>query len=452
MEQGLNLKLQQKLAMTQQLRQAIEILQLSAQELSDLIESEFLENPAVEFEEEYEDNSENETTYSFEEIKALAKYLDDDTSYSNAMINPDREEVNFESKSSLKPSLLETLELQVELSFVDPLQRKIAQYMIGCIDDNGYLKNPVEEFAAIFHQKRSYIEEVLEVIQTFEPDGVGARSLKECLTIQAKQQDLYHGIVQLLIDSYLSELGQQNYKAIAKQIHFSPSEVQQAAKIIQKFNPKPGLQFGSDQAEYITPDVIVRKINDEYVVIINDYGLAKLRISKSYENIADLDSETKKYIEGRVNAATWLMRSIEQRRNTLYRVMTAIVEQQKEFFDKGQKFMRPLLMKTIAEELEIHESTVSRTVANKYAQTPYGLIRLKNFFQANLGIHQEELIAGQIKDVMRDFIEHEDKKNPLSDQQICELLKEKDMKISRRTVMKYREQMGYPSSMKRKKY
>ena len=251
MEQRLNLKLQQKLAMTQQLRQAIEILQLSAQELSDLVESEFLENPAVEFEEEYDDNSENETTYSFEEIKALAKYLDDDTSYSNAMINPDREEVNFESKSSLKPSLLETLELQVELSFVDPLQRKIAQYMIGCIDDNGYLKNSVEEFAAIFHQKRSYIEEVLEVIQTFEPDGVGARSLKECLTIQAKQQDVYHGIVQLLIDSYLNELGQQNYKAIAKQIHFSPSEVQQAAKIIQKFNPKPGLQFGSDQAEYI---------------------------------------------------------------------------------------------------------------------------------------------------------------------------------------------------------
>lgn len=452
MEQGLNLKLQQKLAMTQQLRQAIEILQLSAQELSALIESEFLENPAVEFEEGYDDTSENENRYSFEEIKALAKYLDGDNSYSNDGINPEREEFSFESKSALQPSLFETLELQVDLSFIDPLQKKIAQYMIGCIDDNGYLKNSVEEFAETFQQERSYIEEILAVIQTFEPDGVGARSLKECLMIQAKQRNLYHGIVQILIDAHLNQLAQQNYKAIAKKIHTSPSEVQQAVEIIQKFNPRPGLQFGNDQAEYITPDVIVRKINDEYIVIINDYGLAKLRISKSYENMTQLDTETKKYIEGRVNAATWLMKSIEQRRNTLYRVMVAIVQLQKEFFDKGQKFMRPLLMKTIAEELDVHESTVSRTVANKYAQTPYGLIRLKNFFQANLGMHQEELIAGQIKDVIRDFIEREDKKNPLSDQQICELLKKNEMKISRRTVMKYREQMGYLSSMKRKRY
>ncbi len=450
MEQGLNLGLQQKLVMTPQLRQAIQILQLSAQELSALIETEFLENPALEVDNERVENNESQAEYSFEDIHALAKYLDDGNDSGNAVV-ADGESNRFEAMATLKPTLLQVLEMQVDLGIRDPMQNKIAKYMIGCIDDSGYLSCSVAEVAAVFKVSEELVEVVLGIVQTFEPDGVGARNLQECLTIQAEQLGVYDGMIKLLLDGYLDDLAGQRYKHIAEKLACSPADVQAAAGLIRKLNPKPGLAFSAEQSEYIVPDVIVRNINGEFVVIINDYGVPRLSISKVYRE-AELDHDTKKYLEGRVNAATWLLKSIEQRRNTLSRVMTAIIAHQKEFFVGGYKFLRPLQMKTVAEELEIHESTVSRAVANKYAETPYGLVGLKSFFRANLGTSGEELIVTQIKDAIKTLIMNENGQNPLSDQQICELLKAKEMKISRRTVMKYREQMGFLSSMKRKKY
>lgn len=455
MEQGLTLGLQQKLVMTQQLRQAIEILQLSAQELSALVETEFLENPALEMETPQSNDAAVEREddgYRFEELGALAKYLEGTERESGAVNREAPETDSFEMRASVKPSLLQVLEMQVEMAPLDETKRRTALFLIGCINEHGYLVGSLEEAAAHCNVPVETAEDVLRIIQGFEPDGVGARNLRECLEIQAKQQGIYEGLVEKLISSYLDDLGAKRYKAIAARENCTAAAVQEAARQILKLNPKPGLGFHSDAAEYIIPDVSVRKINGEFVIIVNDYDVPRLSINHAYCNVDNFDAATKKYIEGRVNAAAWLLKSIEQRRSTLYKFMEAVIEYQHDFFERGHKYMRPLQMKTVAERLGVHESTVSRTAANKYVQTPFGCVALKSFFKANLSQSGEELIAAQVQGAIRSMIGSEDAKKPLSDQQISEHLANQGMKISRRTVAKYREQMGILSSAKRKVY
>lgn len=453
MEQNLSLQLGQKLAMTAQLQQAISILQLSAQDLKGLIEKEYLENPALELDETHPKGEEaDHNRYSFEEIKSLANYLGDGDTKSGA-VNRDHDNNNFEAMAALKPTLEEILEEQVNLSFRDAQGYQIAKYIVGSIDEKGYLSCSLREIMAACCAEEAMCASVLETVQTFEPEGVAARNLQECLMIQAKQQNLYHGYIKEIIDHYLGEIAELRYKQVAEKLGCQPADIQDAADIIRRFNPKPGLAYTSQQSDYIVPDVVVRKIDDEYVVIVNDYGIPRLNINSSYRNATNFDDETKKYIEGRVNSAAWLIKSIEQRRQTLYNVVSEIVKEQREFFDKGTDYLRPLLMKTIADEIEVHESTVSRSVANKYVETPHGVRSLKSFFSANIAnANGEELIAGQVKAKIKALIESEDTKKPLSDQQIAELLKKEEMKISRRTVMKYREQLGFLSSVKRKRY
>lgn len=455
MEQGLTLGLQQKLVMTQQLRQAIEILQLSSQELSALIETEFLENPALEMEPAQAEESlaePEEAGYQFGEIGALAKYLEGAGRESGAVNRDPQEKDSFELRAAVRPSLLQVLEMQVETAAFSDRERRIALYLIGCIDEHGYLAGKLDEIAVHCGVPIKELETVLHVIQGFEPDGVGARDLKECLEIQAKQQGIFSGLTEKLISFYLDELAAKKYKAIAMRENCTAAAVQEAAQQILKLNPKPGLGFQSGSAEYIFPDVIVRKINSEFVIIVNDYDVPRLSINHAYRNAEKFDAATKKYIEGRVNAAAWLLKSIEQRRSTLYKFMEAVIEFQRDFFERGHKYMRPLQMKTIAEKLGVHESTISRTAANKYVQTPFGCVSLKSFFKANLSQSGEELIAAQVQAAIRSMIEGEDPRKPFSDQQITEQLMKQDMKISRRTVAKYREQMGILSSSKRKVY
>lgn len=452
MEQNLHLSLGQKLAMTAKLQQAIHILQLSAQDLREVIDKEYLENPALEMDEPISDSDVAEKLtdqYSFEDISALANYLGDE---GQGKVVRDEVKQSFEAIAVIQKTLGEVLAEQVNLTFSQQVDTQIARYITGSIDERGYLIGSVAEIAKTLNYPEEKIEQILAIVQTFEPEGVGARDLRECLTIQAKQQGLYTGLIATLLEQYLTEIAHSHYKLIAEKEGCQPNDVQAAVDIIRRLNPRPGIAYSAEQSDYIVPDVVVRKIDDAYVVLVNDYGIPRLNISAAYKNGAGFDSETKKYIEGRVNSAAWLIKSIEQRRNTLFNVVTEIVKQQQAFFDKGSAFMRPMLMKSVAENIDVHESTVSRTVANKYVETPHGVMGLKSFFTANLNLEGEELIASQVKAKLKALIEEEDSKRPLSDQQLTALLKEQNMAISRRTVMKYREQLGYLSSVKRKRY
>lgn len=454
MEQSLSLNLGQKLAMTAKLQQAIQILQLSAQDLRSVIEKEYLENPALEMEDappEAESGEKLTDRYSMEEIAALANYLGDDGPRKSL-----QKEVKqrFESVVTTSETLEAVLMEQVNFTFKAGRERDIAEYIVGSIDDRGYFKADCSELAGALRVTAAEVAAVLQIVQGFEPSGVGAHDLRECLTIQARQQGIYKDLIAAILERHLDEVAQAQLKNIAEAEKCSPADVQLAIDIIRKLNPKPGSSYGGERLDYIVPDVVVRKVDDEYIVQVNDYGIPKLNISSTYRHGMDFDETTKKYIEHRVNSAVWLIKSIEQRRQTLFNVVTEIVKLQRDFFDKGPEYLHPLLMKTIAEKIQVHESTVSRAVANKYMEMPRGMMSLKKFFTANLShsFDGEELIAGQVKAVLKQLIAAENPQKPLSDQQLSDMLKEKAMKISRRTVMKYREQLGYPSSVKRKRY
>ena len=449
MEQNLQLRMTQKLAMTAKLQQAIHLLQLSAQDLCAEVEKEYQENPALELEDESSVCAETGSDrYSFEELQALSAYLGGDGPRLSAGESADAPGIFRAAPQTLE----EALEEQARWFFNEPEDLRVARYLIGAIDENGYLCAPLSELAASLGIAETKAAEVLAAVQTFDPSGVGARDLRECLAIQARQQGVYTPLVAALIAAHLDEIAKARYKSVAEAEGCSPSDVQAAADLIRRLHPKPGSIYGDASPGYIVPDVTVRKIGDNYVVLVNDCGLPRLKISAACKSVSQLDKAAKKYIESKVNAAVWLIRSIEQRRATLLRVMTNIVEMQRAFFDQGPAHLRPLRMQTVADNIGVHESTVSRVIANKYAETPHGVLRLRNFFTANLKDGGEELVAGQVKAQLKRLIEAEDPHAPLSDQHLSERLKAAGMGISRRTVVKYREQLGYPSSLKRKRY
>ncbi len=450
MKQSLSLNLKQKLLMTPKLQQSINILQLSSYELSELIEKEYMENPALEMDSSSSD--ELEPVYNFDKAVELMNYLNKDDEKPEPLAADDDYKIKelCQNYQSLEEILLE----QLDFSFNNAKEIKIAKYIIGLLDQNGYLRVDLQEIASLVNADIISIEAVLNKIQTFEPIGVAARNLQECLKIQAEKADIYTGLIKIIIDKHLEQVAEGKIKEIAISEGKEPIEVQEAVDIIRCFNPKPGASYGKSNPEYIRPDVVVKDINGKLEVIINDAGLPRLHINKLCKKGNLLDEASRKYIEQHVNSAIWLIKSIEQRHQTLLNVVNEIVRQQEEVFRKGIAHMKPLSMKTVAENIGVHESTVSRCVANKYMEMPYGIIALKKFFVANINKNDSDdaMIADRVKAVMRDFIEKEDKQKPLSDQQLANLLQEKNMKISRRTVMKYREQMGYPSSTKRKRY
>ena len=295
---------------------------------------------------------------------------------------------------------------------------------------------------------------VLALIQKFEPAGVGARNLPECLRLQAERQGIYTGLVAAIIDRHLSEVAQHRIREIAAAEQASPADVQMAIDIVKRFNPKPGAAYGSDEPAYITPDVIVHREENGYHVELEESDVPHLHISALYRQADSFDKKTKKYITRRLHAASWLISSIEQRRTTIRHVVEEIVRRQREYLAKGPAYLQPMTMKEVADAIGVHESTVSRAVANKYAELPNGIVALRSFFTARSvkSEHGEEVAAAQAKAAISKLIQSENPRKPLSDQKLCELLKGQDMILSRRTVMKYREQLGYESSVKRKRY
>ncbi len=440
--------------MTPELRQAIAILQMSTLELAEHIQKELEENPFLE-EREPEDvpESKEEANDTSKIEEWLEYYNDRDIGYT---AKDTEEGKSFENFVTSTPSLYEHLEFQLRLTTCDREQLRIGLYLIGNIDQNGYLCIDMAEVAAEFQVDMERAYGVLDIIQSFTPYGVGAKNLVECLLLQLKYYEQEDSLAVQIIREHLADLGKSRLNHIAQKLGVSVQEVQEAADLIRTLDPKPGLQYGTNEVKYILPDVFVEKIEGEYVVVVNDFQFPRLLINKSYENVfkqPDTTDETKKYMEEKIGSAVWLLKSIEQRRMTLYKVARCIVDIQKDFLDKGVKYIKPLNLKQVAELVEVHESTVSRATTNKYIQTPQGLFELKYFFSTGVGACEEDKVSSKsIKHTLEQIIAEEDVNKPLSDDTIATMLCAKGIQISRRTVAKYRQELGIGSTISRRRY
>jgi RNA polymerase sigma-54 factor len=349
--------------------------------------------------------------------------------------------------------------LQLHLTVSGSENIRVGEFLVGCIDERGYLCVSLEEAQETLKVGPEIVEKVLKAIQTFEPYGVGARDLKECLLIQLRLLNKDMPLAETIINDHLDDLAQGHIKQIAARLGIGIHETQDVCNIIRTLDPKPGRQYGSaDEVRYLLPDIIVEKINGEYVVSVNDGQSPHLFLNKFYQDILkapeSYSKDAKKYLEEKLSSALWLIKSIEHRRLTLYHVVSRIVEIQRDFLDYGINYLKPLTLKQVAEKVQVHESTISRAIANKSVQTPQGVFELKYFFSSGVRTMDEEglVSARSIKSILRELIEGEESANPLSDQQICDTLAGKGINCSRRTVAKYRTELGIPRASARRRY
>jgi RNA polymerase sigma-54 factor len=492
MEMRQELKLSQQLVMTPQLQQAIRLLQLSRMELADLVHEEMLENPILDDEmdldqersrDKDEMGSDEQQLHQLEasgstetpiegsvqdgiaqtEVAGDANavneidwenYLDN---YSMAPAMPafrgDGEELpSLEATLTRPPSLHDHLAWQLKMTNMPLDQLEIGMTILGNIDADGYIKDPpLDEIAADLGVDPVLCEQVLEKIQTFDPIGIGARSLAECMLIQAVAAGQDDDLVVKMIKSHLGNLEKKNYAAIARDLKQPLEEIYEAAKVIMEFDPRPGRQYSSDDPHYVTPDVYIHKVGDKYFVVPNDDGLPKLKISGFYKNAMGNSAASKDYVQDKLRSAQWLIRSIQQRQRTIIKVAESILKFQREFFDKGIAHLKPLILRDVAEDIGMHESTVSRVTTSKYVHTPQGIFELKFFFNSGISrTNGDDLASQAVKSKIKELVDSEDVKRPHSDQKIVELLKKGGIDIARRTVAKYREQLGILSSSKRK--
>jgi len=461
MNLGFSLRLEQtqKLIMTPELRQAIKILQLSSTELTEYVTQIITENPLIEIQETLP-NSEGQDKktleVNWEDYLQNLQNLRDQVERQGPW--EVKQELAYENLLTKGISLHEHLLSQLGVLPLTKRQRCIAEYLIGNIDSAGYLSVTMEQAQQDLQVEMAELEKVLALIQNFDPPGIGARNLVECLTIQLKQRGIKEPDVYTLVEKHLEQIGQGRLNKVAKCMNLSICRVQELADIIKTLNPKPGASFGGDEdIRYIVPDVIVERIDGEFVIQVNDSNIPHLTINKTYSAILNknnnVDERTKEFVESKLNQALWLLRSIEQRRMTIYQVTEALIELQRAFFEQGVKYLRPLTLKQVAEKVGVHESTVSRATSNKYIQTPHGNFEYKFFFSSGVGTAVGDCASSEsIKRLICELIKKEDASKPLSDQKLAEELKSKGISIARRTVTKYREEMGIPNAGQRRRY
>lgn len=440
----------QKLSMTPELIQAIQILQLNQQELEEYVENELLENPVLEIEKSEESN---EVDLQAVVLKSAA----DEWRYNQWEKAADEdEEITFEQYVSEECSLADFLMEQLHLSKLNDKKMEIGRYIIEAVDDNGYLTVTVEEIAKACHTDPEKVEATLTFIQSFDPPGVAARNLKECMLIQLAAKGLLTEEIEYLIIHLLEDLAEHHYMQIGRKLGLTVKQVQKIADLLKTLEPKPGRAFASREGtKYVIPDVLVEKIDNEYVAVSNDGAVPHLMVSSYYHHLNSeyKDEELQKYLNERMNAALWLMKSIEQRKQTIHNVADAIIRYQQEFFAKGEQFLRPLTLRQIAEEIGVHESTVSRTINGKYMQSSWGIFELKYFFTS--GVEGEDghgVSSNSVKAIIRQLIAEENPKKPYSDQDMAAYLEARGIAVSRRTVAKYRESMHILSSSKRRRF
>jgi len=469
------LKLTQQLIMTPQLQMAIKLLQLSRLELMDAISQELEENPTLEeqLETVSKDQLDPEAKADIQPAEkpsevTIDEKIPSDTDWSNyideynspgrvRMETESRETPQYEAFISSKESLTDHLLWQLLMSSPSDEEKRIGSLIIGNLDVDGYLKTDMDNLAEQGGVTVEDIEEVLFLLQSFDPIGVCARDLTECLLLQAHQLGLKNTLVTTIISNNLNHLENKNYKAICRALKVSLDEVIAAVNVIVGLEPKPGREFNSEEPQYITPYIYVYKTENDYAIVINDDGLPKLKVNSFYKQAISKNKEVsgkaKDYIQDKMRSAAWLIRSIHQRQKTIYKVMESILKYQQEFFDHGITHLKPMVLRDVAEDIGMHESTISRVTTNKYAHTPQGIFELKYFFNSSIKrLHGEAIASASVQEKIRQLIENEEGRKPLSDSKMAELLKAQNIDIARRTVAKYREMMGVLPSSKRKRY
>jgi RNA polymerase sigma-54 factor len=362
----------------------------------------------------------------------------------------------IENTAAEPESMSRDLLRQLSLSTDNPTDYMIGEWLISEIDERGYFSSSIEAGSQKLGVEPEEVERVLKIIQTFTPTGIGARDLRDCLLIQIETSHSSKLLLKKVVQDHLELLAKKQYPKIARMLKIPVEQVQELSIIIASLEPMPGRYFSGREAIYVTPDVIVKKVDDEYVVYMNDDGSPKLRISSFYQKLLKSHNDnpkTKEYIRDKLRSAQWLVKNIQQRKDTIQNVAQNIVDVQKEFLDRGIAYLKPLILKEIAERIGMHESTISRVTTNKYMETPRGIFELKYFFSSGIASSCGEAASSKsVKEVIRTLIENEDKRKPSSDQQITELLARKGLSIARRTAAKYREELGILSSKYRREY
>jgi len=474
-----SLKLSQRLIMTPQLQQAIKFLQLSRLELCQTINHEMEANPLLEetpvdeVEEKAEEEGKKEEPVNKEEplrevrIKeTISEDFDWDSyisEYNTAWASSPHEDTedrpSFESLIAPKTTLYSHLSWQLQVSDLDETQREIGEYIIGNIDSDGYLQTSIDNIMGETHQSREEVLRVLEIIHEFDPVGVGARDNTECLLIQLRFQGLGGSIVEKIVTDHMKQLEKKRYSQIARSLGVPLDKVLEAVSVIIFLEPKPGRFYDDEDTIYITPDVYIYKMGNEFMIFLNEDGLPKLRISSFYrETLAkkdDLSRSTREYIREKLKGASWLIKSIHQRQRTIYKVTESIVKFQRDFFESGPSHLKPMVLRDVAEDIQMHESTVSRVMNSKYMHSPFGIFELRYFL--NSGIQSvdgaDKVGSLSVKERIKEIVRGEDKAKPFSDQEIVRILERLNIDIARRTVAKYREMIGIlPSSQRKNTY
>lgn len=465
------LKLAQQLVMTPQLQQAIKLLQLSRMELLETVQQELLENPFLE-----ESQGEDASSQQLEDSRASSgddsdgytedvarnadweDYLGEFSSTSRQSSSRDmelpEEMSSYEARFSLKPSLEGHLSWQLRLSRLTEEQKEIGAIIIGSLTSTGYLHTDVDDLAALCGCVKESVEEVLHIIQRFDPVGVAARTPQECLLTQIEvlRYDRDPILVSLLRD-HLEDLEAKRYKPLLRKFQLTLEDLREYLDIIQSLDPMPGASYGDSEPMYVSPDVFVYYYDGDFVVVQNEEGLPQLHLSSLYNDSLVAKSETEKsYFQDKLRSASWLIKSLYQRQRTLYKVVESIVKYQRPFFEDGVSKLKPLILKDIADDIGMHESTVSRITSNKYVATPHGVFELKFFFNSALSLDDgSEVGSESVKALIKKLISEEDPKSPLSDERLGDILKDRlKVHIARRTVAKYRTALNIPSSSKRK--
>jgi RNA polymerase sigma-54 factor len=486
LEQKLNLRLSQRLVMTPSLQQAIKLLQMSKLELQDVLTQEIVENPLLEEEEEAAAEAEPSTETepakeaepetpaasaeaadvgeppaekerdSFDEID-FDSYFED---YLDSAYNPrqyeDTEQVPLENTLSKPQGLHEYLNWQLSLSDEEPQVREIAQYLVGNIDEDGYLRVSREEIRAAGFEDDRDVESALTLVRSFDPPGIGAFDLPDCLMLQIRALGIENPLIETVITQHWPEFLNRQFAPLSRTLNVGLSQLQAVVEIIKNLEPKPGRKYSDERTIYVEPDVAVRKIGDEYVIQLNEDGLPKLRISAAYRRMlrggnGAIGEEAATYLRDKMRSAVWLIKSLDQRQRTIYKVADSIVRHQRGFLEHGIEHLRPLVLRDVANDIGMHESTVSRVVSNKYIHTPRGLFPMKYFFHSGIDSTQgAEVSSLSIKSKIAKIVSDEDATRPHSDARIMQKLRAEGIQIARRTVAKYREELRIPSSSQRK--
>jgi RNA polymerase sigma-54 factor len=469
-----SMKLSQRIIMTPQLQQAIKFLQLSRLELSQVVNQEMEMNPLLEElppqgDERVSEEENPETANKEEPLHevTIKETLRDDfdwdsyiSEYNTAWASSPHEESDdrssFDNFVSRKANLFSHLTWQLEVSGRDDVQKEIGRYIVGNIDPNGYLSASIENIMKATNRSRDEVIEVLDAIHEFDPVGVAARDSMECLLIQLRFRGLEGSIAEKIVTDHVKQLERRQYQQIAKSLGVSLDKVLDAVSIISSLELKPGLSYNDEETIYITPDVYVYRMGDEFYIVLNDDGLPKLRISSFYKEIFarkdKVSQATKEYIKEKLKGASWLIKSIHQRQRTIYKVAESVVKFQRGFFESGPSYMKPMILKDVAEDIEMHESTVSRVMNNKYMYTPYGVYELRYFLNSGIqSVNGMDRVASlSVKERIKKIVKNEDKAKPYSDQEIATVLKRSNIDIARRTVAKYREMLEILPSNQRK--